>query len=266
MKKAALFLVSAIVLISLNSCSFFGEKKEKQAESKTSMAMEFVKQAKKAVKQLKEEKVEQIQKQTVEDAKNGETLVLTDKDFQAYLTSLDYAIKKLAKQNKEIEAKIKAGKLSAMDILAYSMNSFATVFNPDEYMDKIAETEEEKAHYEKAFGRIIQLFTYIQDKPVEEFKKENEESQKASQQEMEALKKKIEEIKKENPEAAKQMEEQFDFDALEKANKAMNPLNYFTENDFKLYSKYQKEICAKNNELKEEIQKLKKIFENFNKK
>ncbi len=266
MKKAALFFVSVFLLTTMNSCSFFGSKSENKSESKTSMAMEFVKQVKKTVEKLKKEKTEQMENKLKEDTEKGESVVLSDKDFEAYLTSLDYAIEKLEKQNKEIEAKINAGELGAMDILAYSMSSFATVFNPDEYTDKIAKTEEEKEHYEKAFGKIVQLYSYIGDKPVEEFVKENESNLKESKKNIEELKKKIEQLKKENPEAAKQLEGQLDFEQMAKTNEEINPINFFTKEDFEIYSKYQNKVCERNEKLKEQIRFLKKIFENFNKK
>ncbi len=266
MKKALIAILSLIIVVSLTSCSFFGKKEEKKEKSEFSMAMEFAKKAKEKIKEIKEEKEKELKEAKEENVKEAENVTLTKEDFEAYLKSLDIAIKNLEEQNKKIEKKAKAGELSAMDILAFSLNSLATVFNPDEYLDKIAKNEEEREHYKKAFVKIVEMYTYIQDKPVEQYKEESRKNIENAKKDAEEMKKKIEELKKEHPEAAKQLENQIDFSAMEKAAEISNPLSIFSDSDFELYSKYQKEICAKNEKMKNEIKKLKTVFEHLQKK
>ncbi len=259
MRKFLSLSICLIVLLTLTSCSFFGKKEEKKAKPETSMAMEFVKKAKEGLKKLKEEKEKELKKENKEEEEKP--VELNEKDFEAYLKTLDLAVKNMKEQNKELEKKMKDGKLGAMDLLSFSMNAFSNVFNPDAYMDKIAKTEEEREHYDRAFAEIIRLYTYVKDTPVDEFKKKNKKEAEKTQKELDELKKKIEEMKKENPEMAKKMEENFNIVDMEKITKMGNPVYQFSDNNLKLYSKYQKDICAKNNEIKEEINNMKKLFE-----
>ena len=263
MRRILSLCISVAILLTLNSCSFFHKKEEKKAKPETSMAVEFVKKAKEGLKKLKEEK----EKELKEGNKEGEEkpVELTDRDFEAYIETLDIALKNIQKQNKDLEEKIKDGNLSTMDLLSFSMNALTNVFNPDAYLDKIAKNEEEREHFEKAFGEIVRLYTYIKDTPVEEFKKKNKEQAEKTQKELEELKKKIEEMKKENPEMAKKMEENLSMVDMEKITRMGNPVYQFSDNNLKLYSKYQKDICAKNNEIKQEIKNMKKLFEKIRK-
>ena len=64
---------------------------------------------------------------------------------------------------------------------------------------------------------------------------------------------------------AKKMEENFNIVDMEKITKMGNPVYQFSDKNLKLYSKYQKDICAKNNEIKEEINNMKKLFEKMRK-
>lgn len=265
MKKALTLVVSLTIVLSLTSCSFFGKKEEKKEKQAVSMAMEFAKKAKEKMKELKEEQEKEAKNENTENGEKNENIALTEKDFDAYLKSLDLALANLEKENQKIEEKAKKGDLSAMDILAFSMNSLATVFNPDEYLDKIAQTDKEKEHYKKAFVKIVEMYTYIKDKPVEQYKEETKKNIENAKEEAKKTKEEIEKLKKEHPEAAKQLEEQIDFNAMEKMAEVNNPLSVFSDSDFELYSKYQKEICAKNEKLKNEIKKLKTVFERLKK-
>ncbi|BBB33460.1 hypothetical protein TTHT_2019 [Thermotomaculum hydrothermale] len=271
MKKVFAFTLGIILLLTITSCSFFGKKEEKKPQTQTSMAVEFAKKAKESLKILKKEKIKALGENNVSEEKEGKegekeakAIELTDKDFEAYLKSMDFAVEKLKEQNKKIEEKLKDGSLSAMDILSFSMSAFADVFNPDAYLEKVAKTEEGKEHYEQAFREIVKLYTYIKDTPVDEFKKKNKEQAEQAQKDLDQLKEKIEELKKTNPEAAKKME-QLSIVDMKKITNMTNPLNMFSEHNIDLYGEYQKEICEKNDKLKKEINNLKNIFDEMRK-
>ncbi len=258
MKKISAFFLGILIVATLTSCSFFGKKEEKKEKPATSMAVEFVKQAKEKIKEIKKEKLKEENKEGEE-----ESITLTDKDFEAYLKSLDLAIEKMKEQNIKLKEKAKNGKLSAMDILSFSINSLGTVFNPDAYLEKIAKTEEEKEHYEYAFRKIVQMYSFIGEKDVDQFKKENEENAKEAEKHLKEMQEKIKEIKKKNPELAKEMEDNLSIADLKAIENMANPIKTFSESELALYKKYQKDICAKNNALKEQLSNLKEIFENF---
>ncbi len=260
MKKISAFFLGILIVATLTSCSFFGKKEEKREKPATSMAVEFVKKAKEKIKEIKKESLKEENK---DGKKEEESITLTDKDFEAYLKSLDLAIEKMKEQNKKLNEKMKDGKLSAMDIISFSLNSLGTVFNPDAYLENIAKTEEEKNHYEYAFRKIIKMYSFIGDKDVDQFKKENEENAKEAEKNLKEMQEKIKEMKKKNPELAKKMEESMGIVDINSIENMANPVKTFSESELALYKKYQKDICAKNNALKEQLSNLKEIFENF---
>ncbi len=259
MKKISAFFLGILIVATLTSCSFFGKKEEKKEKPATSMAVEFVKKAKEKIKEIKKENLKEENKA----GEKEESITLTDKDFDAYLKSLDLAIEKMEEQNKKLKEKMKDGKLSAMDILSFSLNSLGTVFNPDAYLENIAKTEEEKEHYEYAFRKIVQMYSFIGEKDVDQFKKENEENAKEAEKHLKEMQEKIKEIKKKNPELAKEMEDNMSIADLKAIENMANPVKTFSESELALYKKYQKDICAKNNALKEQLKNLRDIFENF---